>query len=61
MRLSQEEGLTEVRKLRSHTGNNSPKQTHLNSSCSSLRNKTGKEGIAKLSRNELGENQNLLT
>ena len=55
MHLSQEEGLRETRKLRSHMGNNPPKQTHLNRSCSSLRNKTGEEGIGKLSRKELGE------
>lgn len=36
-------------------GNNSPKQRHLNRSCSSLRNNTGKEDIGKLARNNLGE------
>lgn len=41
MQLSQEEGLREMRELRSHMGNNSPKQTHLNRS-SSLSSKTGK-------------------
>lgn len=41
MQLSQEEGLREMRELRSHMGNNSPKQTHLNRS-SPLSSKTGK-------------------